>query len=132
MSDPHFFNLYDPSQGIRRQLADGLETRIFPGDNVMISVVRIGANKSGEVHSHPQEQWGVLLEGSGVRIQDGVEHPVSAGDFWQTPGGVTRPAPLLGEHTSEVLAEAGYSGDEISALLDSGAAIQGETKGNTT
>jgi quercetin dioxygenase-like cupin family protein len=54
----------------------------------MISVVRIGPDKSGEIHSHPQEQWGVLLEGGGVRIQDGVEHPVRTGDFWQTPGGV--------------------------------------------
>ena len=36
-----------------------------------------------------QEQWGVMLEGSGVRTQDGVEHDVRAGDFWQTPGNVS-------------------------------------------
>ncbi len=88
MSEQHFFNLHDMSQGISRNLGEGLDTRIFPGENVMLSVVRIGANKSGEVHSHPQEQWGVMLEGSGVRIQDGVEHEVRAGDFWQTPGQV--------------------------------------------
>jgi unsaturated pyranuronate lyase len=88
MNAEHFFHLHDMSQGIARTLADGLETRIFPGDNVMLSVVRIAANKSGEVHSHPQEQWGVLLEGSGVRTQDGVEHDVRAGNFWQTPGNV--------------------------------------------
>lgn len=29
---------------------------------------------------------GVMLEGSRVRIQDGVEHEVRAGDFWETPG----------------------------------------------
>ena len=86
MNQEHFFNLHDMSQGISRTLADGLETRIFPGQNVMLSVVRIGPNKSGEVHSHPQEQWGVLLEGSGVRTQDSVEHEVQVGDFWQTPG----------------------------------------------
>ena len=45
-------------------------------------------SKSGEIHSHSQEQWGVMLEGGGVRIQDGVEHEVRAGDFWQTPGQV--------------------------------------------
>jgi quercetin dioxygenase-like cupin family protein len=88
MSNEHFFNLHDTSQGIARTLADGLDTRIFPGENVMLSVVRIAANRSGEVHDHPQEQWGVLLEGSGVRIQDGVEHEVGIGDFWQTPGNV--------------------------------------------
>ena len=84
-----FFNLHDMSQGVSRTLAEGLETRIFPGENVMISVVRVGANKSGEIHNHPQEQWGVMLEGSGVRIQDGVEHEVRSGDFWQTPGKVS-------------------------------------------
>ena len=88
MNGEHFFHLHDMSQGIARTLADGLETRVFPGENVMLSVVRIGPNKSGEIHSHPQEQWGVLLEGSGVRTQDGVEHEVRAGNFWQTPGNV--------------------------------------------
>ena len=29
-----------------------------------------------------------MLEGSGVRIHDGVEHAVETGDFWQTPGNV--------------------------------------------
>lgn len=88
MSDKHFFNLHDLNQGIRRTLGDGLETRIFPGENVMLSVVRIAPHKSGEIHHHPQEQWGVLLEGSGVRIQDGIEVAVGVGDFWQTPGNV--------------------------------------------
>ena len=89
METRHFFNLYDMSQGIARTLAEGLEAKVFPGDNLMLSVVRIAANCSGESHSHPQEQWGVLLEGSGVRLQDGIEHEISAGDFWQMPGGVS-------------------------------------------
>lgn len=89
MTEQLFFNLHDLSQGISRTLADGLDARIFPGENVMLSIVRIGPNKSGEIHEHPQEQWGVMLEGSGVRIQDGVEHDVQAGDFWQTPSNVS-------------------------------------------
>nr|NIS43972.1 cupin domain-containing protein [Desulfuromonadales bacterium] len=74
----HFFNLHDLRQGIARQLSEGLETRIFPGDNVMISVVRVAPGKAGDLHAHPEEQWGVLLEGSGVRTQDGRDHPVGA------------------------------------------------------
>lgn len=89
MAEQHFFNLHDMSQGISRSLADGLDTRIFPGENVMLSIVRVEPNKAGEVHSHPQEQWGVMLEGSGVRTQDGVEHTVKTGDFWQTPGHIS-------------------------------------------
>jgi hypothetical protein len=56
MAEKRFFNLHDMSQGISRTLADGLNTRIFPGENVMLSVVRIDPNKSGEIHSHVQEQ----------------------------------------------------------------------------
>jgi crotonobetainyl-CoA:carnitine CoA-transferase CaiB-like acyl-CoA transferase len=41
----------------------------------------------------------------------------------RTPGKVLRPAPLLGQHTREVLAEFGFVSAEIDALLASGAAL---------
>jgi crotonobetainyl-CoA:carnitine CoA-transferase CaiB-like acyl-CoA transferase len=40
----------------------------------------------------------------------------------RTPGGVHAPAPALGEHTREVLAAAGFDGDQIEELISSGAA----------
>jgi alpha-methylacyl-CoA racemase len=40
----------------------------------------------------------------------------------RTPGDPTRPAPAFGEHTEEVLREAGYSDGEIAAMRESGAA----------
>ena len=89
MSEPQeFFNLDDGTQGLQRDLAPGLSTRIFVGDQSMLSVVRFDPNAEGQVHSHPEEQWGVLLEGSGVRFQGTEAFPVSAGDFWRTPGNV--------------------------------------------
>lgn len=80
------FNLDDASQGIRRELAEGVNTRIFPGEHAMLSVVRLEPHSQGKVHIHAQEQWGVLLRGECVRIQDGAEVPVKPGDFWRTPG----------------------------------------------
>ncbi len=54
----------------------------------MLSLVRCEADATGRIHSHPEEQWGMCLEGSGVRIQDGIDVPFKKGDFWRTPGGV--------------------------------------------
>jgi len=41
----------------------------------------------------------------------------------RTPGKVSRPAPVLGQHTREVLAEFGFSAVEIDTLVASGAAV---------
>jgi crotonobetainyl-CoA:carnitine CoA-transferase CaiB-like acyl-CoA transferase len=41
----------------------------------------------------------------------------------RTPGKVSRPAPVLGEHTREVLTEFGFSAAEIDGLVASGAAV---------
>ncbi len=82
------FNLADDAQGIHRKLGEGITTRIFVGDNAMLSVVRIAPHSTGKVHSHPQEQWGILLEGECVRVQGGEEVAMKTGDFWHTPGDV--------------------------------------------
>ncbi len=79
------YNIADLSQGIARTLADGITTRVFPGEHAMLSVVRIEPHSEGQIHSHPEEQWGVLLEGECTRVQGGEEHAMRAGDFWHTP-----------------------------------------------
>lgn len=60
-----------------------------------------------------------------------TEHPVAGPvktiglpvKFSETPGGVTRPAPRLGEHNREVLSEHGYSDAMIDSLRASGALV---------
>jgi len=42
--------------------------------------------------------------------------------FSRTAGDPTRPAPALGEHTEQVLADAGFSDAEVASLIESGAA----------
>jgi len=61
-----------------------------------------------------------------------VEHPTegrlrTAGipvSMSATPGGIDRPAPRLGEHGREVLAEAGCGDDEIAALAAAGVLVE--------
>ncbi len=57
-----------------------------------------------------------------------VEHPVagtvktlgSPVKFHGTPGGIRQAAPMMGQHSREVLRESGYSDDAIQALVDAG------------
>ena len=55
-----------------------------------------------------------------VRIDHPVEGPMSAlgipVKLSETPGAVRRPAPLLGEHSEEILRDAGFAPEEIAAL----------------
>ena len=83
-----FYNIDEVNTGISRILGDGISTRIFCGEQAMLSIVSIEANAKGKIHSHPEEQWGFLLEGSGIRIQGNEQIEIKKGDFWQTPGGV--------------------------------------------
>lgn len=86
MRAENFFNINDRQAGIPRELGPGITTNIYPGDQAMISIVRLEPNASGTLHQHPQEQWGVCLEGSGTRTQGDLEVNVARGDFWRTPG----------------------------------------------
>ena len=58
-----------------------MTTRIFAGEQAMLSVVTIAPNAEGVMHHHPEEQWGVLLEGSAVRFQGGEEIAVKQRRF---------------------------------------------------
>ena len=67
-----------------------------------------------------------------------VDHPVAGQvktlgapvKFHGTPGGVKRAAPLLGEHSREVLAEAGYGRDEVDQLIASGVVGESDVSGS--
>lgn len=63
-----------------------------------------------------------------------VNHPIAGKmqtiglpiKFSETPGGVHSPAPILGQHTLDVLIEAGYSAEEAQQLIDSGSAFHNQ------
>ena len=86
MKQKYLFNLGEKERGVVRNLVEGVRTRVFFGEKIMLSLVELEPNKAGKVHYHPEEQWGLCLEGEAVRIQAGVEFQVKPGDFWYTPG----------------------------------------------
>src|SRR2546430_15381971 len=83
-----FHNLDNLADGLFREPASGLTTRIFSGEHAMLSVVTLAPHAQGTLHHPPEEQWGVLLDGSAIRVQGDEEIPVKKGDFWRTPGNV--------------------------------------------
>ena len=81
----------------------------------------------------PINSIGDMLEDPQTRAREmvlGLEHPRAGRTkaiglpvkLSATPGAITRPAPLLGQHTREVLEEFGFATEEIEHLLASGAA----------
>ena len=64
-----------------------------------------------------------------------LDHPTAgkitniglAAKLYGTPGRITNPAPLLGEHTREILMDAGYSKENIEDLIVAGAAVTNDS-----
>ncbi|WBB52710.1 CaiB/BaiF CoA-transferase family protein [Verrucosispora sp. WMMD573] len=54
-------------------------------------------------------------------LRDGVVQPAPAPRFSATPAAIRRPPPWPGEHTDEILGEAGFDRDRVSRLRASGA-----------
>jgi crotonobetainyl-CoA:carnitine CoA-transferase CaiB-like acyl-CoA transferase len=76
----------------------------------------------GPIYDYRQVFDDPHTQARGMEVE--LEHPVEGTvralgipvKLSETPGQVRRPAPLLGEHTEEVLREAGFSAEEIAAL----------------
>jgi alpha-methylacyl-CoA racemase len=68
-----------------------------------------------EAQAHPHNR------ARGVYIAvDGLQQPAPAPRFSATPPEVRAPSAALGEHTAQLLGDAGFSAEEIEALRASG------------
>jgi len=77
--------------------------------------------RRAEVIDHPQVRANRLLVEDVHPHAGPLRQPRPAARFERTPAAIRRPAPLLGEHTGEVLGELGLETGEIAALRERGA-----------
>jgi len=73
-----------------------------------------------DVHLHPQVQANEIIIEQEHPVVGLVRQPRPAEQMDGTPSEISRPAPTLGQHTEEVLAEMGLEAGKIEALRDSG------------
>ncbi len=137
-TDPRFLTNEDRMQN--RQLLEEELTRIFRRRTTedWLTHLAQGGFPAGpildvlEMHRDPQARARQMI----LQLQHPVAGPVGAiglpVKFSETPGGVHCPAPLLGQHTREVLAEAGYSQHEVNAMLARGEAAEPCLNSNET
>lgn len=90
---------------------------IFDRYDLIWAPVQTVSEVARDPHARALGAFAKVAHRSGREIEI-VKSPV---EFAATPVTIRRPAPELGEHTEEVLLEAGYSWDEIAKLRERGA-----------
>jgi quercetin dioxygenase-like cupin family protein len=71
-----------------RTLFPGVEAYITAGDKLMLSLVELEPHAVVEMHSHPHEQLGMLLDGELIFTIGDEQQQLKPGDMWRIPGGV--------------------------------------------
>jgi crotonobetainyl-CoA:carnitine CoA-transferase CaiB-like acyl-CoA transferase len=132
----------------------GRDPRFRSNADRMVHVSELVAQLAPDFQKRSTADWVETLERSGVpagpvlTIREMLDHPQTAARelltdvpharlgkvqtlgfpirLTATPAEVRRGAPLLGEHTREVLTEAGYAVSEIDRLEEQGAIVQSE------
>ena len=122
----------------------GLDAERFGKQNDRDLWPELSEEIAAVVRMKTRDEWDAILEGSDVcyapvlTVDEAIRHPhnVARGTFIEvggitqpgpaprlsrTPGEVRRPPAHAGQHTDEVLSEAGFDDDEVAALRASGA-----------
>ena len=125
----------------------GLDRRFVKGQYDRTLWPEMRAEMQRLLRGRTRDAWSALLEGSDACFApvlsieeaprhahaqarrafvevDGVVQPGPAPRFDRSTPEAVRAAPATGAHTDEVLAEAGFSADEIAALFAAGAALR--------
>jgi crotonobetainyl-CoA:carnitine CoA-transferase CaiB-like acyl-CoA transferase len=122
--------LFDQRDEVWEKLAE--LTRRWTTDELMKALLAVDI-WCGEVKTHLQAADDPQVRHMGMITS--YEHPragtvkvvAPATKLSATPATVERPAPLVGEHTREILAEAGFPEAEVARLLEQNVIAQAET-----
>ena len=78
----------DPSNRETMGMAPGVNTRTFWGEQMLLSVTEVEANTEMPLHTHPEEQGGIIIEGELEMSIDGEVKLLKPGDMYIIPGNV--------------------------------------------
>jgi quercetin dioxygenase-like cupin family protein len=81
----HFFN---PETRTGKELVPGVVVRTFWGEQMLASLVDLAADAIVPSHSHPHEQFGMLLRGDLCITIAGETQQLKIGSIYIVPGGV--------------------------------------------
>lgn len=127
LQDPRFANIAQ-RLAHRAELQDELEkTFRTRGKDYWVETLLAAGIPAGPILSYPEAFASEHAQVRGMRME--IDHPVEgrvpnigyAVKLSGTPQQVRRHPPLLGEHTDEVLAEAGLGAEQIARLRSAGA-----------
>ena len=79
---------HDPKERLEKELAPGVRTRTFWGNNMLLSLVEIDPDCEVPRHTHPHEQGGMVTEGKLEMDVGGELKVLGPGEVYIIPGGV--------------------------------------------
>jgi quercetin dioxygenase-like cupin family protein len=84
---------FKPLQEIPPQhIWEGVVARVVEGDRMSFAVVELAPNSIVKEHQHPNEQIGIILQGSLTFTIGGETRLLHTGDTYNIPGGVPHDA----------------------------------------
>ena len=81
MTTPEYF--IDPEECPHFEIFPGVNLHTMAGQQVMLSVVELEPHAVVELHHHPHEQIGVLIEGELTFTIGGEQRTLRPGQMWR-------------------------------------------------